>query len=122
MVEESLEDELVGSGRYLRLEAAGARSGVVVGFVDRPGGAVAIAGGPDAVWPRRLRAAPGCRVTIADRTFDAEASELDGADHAAVVRELILRYGTPAERLGSGPVFVLRPIGEAPSEASRSSR
>jgi hypothetical protein len=24
------------------------------------------------------------------------------------VRELILRYGTPAERLGNGPVFRLR--------------
>ena len=30
-----------------------------------------------------------------------------GADHATAVRELILRYGTPSEGLGSGPSFVL---------------
>jgi hypothetical protein len=26
------------------------------------------------------------------------------------VRELILRYGTPSEGLGSGPIFVIRPV------------
>jgi len=29
------------------------------------------------------------------------------------VRELILRYGTPSESLGSGPIFVIRPVDPA---------
>ena len=122
MTDETQEDELVASGRYLRLEVAGATSPVVVGFVERDAGSVAIASGPEALWPRRLRTEPRCRVTIAERAFDAEAAEVDGPEHAAVIRDLILRYGTPAERLGSGPAFVLRPLGVAPSAASRNSR
>jgi hypothetical protein len=47
-------------------------------------------------------------VTIADATWDARARLLDGAEHAAAVRDLILRYGTPAEGLGQGPSFELR--------------
>jgi hypothetical protein len=50
-------------------------------------------------------------VTVEDRTFEAIAEELDGADHARAVRELILRYGTPSEGLGAGPSFRLRPRG-----------
>jgi hypothetical protein len=48
------------------------------------------------------------------RSFVAEAEELDDRDprRGRAVRELILRYGTPSEALGSGPVFVLRPIDE----------
>jgi len=38
------------------------------------------------------------------------AEGLDAADHAKAIRGLILRYGTPAERLGRGPSFRLRPI------------
>lgn len=122
MTDPSLEDELVASGRYLRLVTAGGGAGVVVGFVERPNGAVAIAGRPGAVWAERLRADPRCGITSGDRTRDAVAEEVVGAEHAAVIQDLILRYGTPAERLGSGPAFVLRPAGVAPSEASRSSR
>ena len=51
---------------------------------------------------------PACRVTIGDLTWGAEARPLDGAEHAAAVRDLILRYGTPAEGLGDGPSFELR--------------
>jgi hypothetical protein len=117
-----MEDELVASGRYVRLEAATGGSGVVIGFVERPDGSLVIAGGSDAAWPRRLRDEPRVRATIGTRTFTADATELDGADHAAAIRDLILRYGTPAERLGSGPAFVLRPVGVEPSDASRRSR
>ena len=39
----------------------------------------------------------------------AVAEPLEAADHARAVRGLILRYGTPAERLGHGPSFRLRP-------------
>ncbi len=31
----------------------------------------------------------------------------------AAIRDLILRYGTPAENLGSGPAFELTPVTEA---------
>jgi hypothetical protein len=47
-------------------------------------------------------------VTIGERTRAATAEPLDGPERARAVRELILRYGTPAERLGAGPAFRLR--------------
>ena len=50
-------------------------------------------------------------VTIADTTRDAVATALEGRDHATAVRDLILKYGTPAEGLGAGPAFELRPEG-----------
>jgi hypothetical protein len=40
----------------------------------------------------------------------AIAEPLEGADHGRAIRGLILRYGTPAERLGLGPSFRLRPL------------
>jgi hypothetical protein len=68
------------------------------------------AGSPGAGWSRNLLADPACRVTIAEATFDAVARELEGAEHAAAVRDLILKYGQPAERLGAGPAFELRRV------------
>jgi hypothetical protein len=41
---------------------------------------------------------------------DAVAVPLESPDQARAVRELILKYGTPAERLGRGPAFRLRPV------------
>ena len=38
------------------------------------------------------------------------ARELAGHKHAAAVRDLILKYGQPAERLGAGPAFELRRV------------
>jgi hypothetical protein len=35
------------------------------------------------------------------------AERIEGENAHRAVRELILRYGTPAERLGQGPVFRL---------------
>ena len=68
------------------------------------------AGSVEADWGRNLLAEPACRVTIADVTVAAVARELEGAAHAAAVRDLILKYGTPAEGLGAGPAFELRPV------------
>ena len=109
----SHEDDMVAWGRVARLETVGRRTGLarsaVVGFVREPDGSLLIAAGdPSAGWARNLLAEPRCRVTIGERTFRAVAEPLDGADHARAVRELILRYGTPSERLGSGPSFRLR--------------
>jgi len=117
-----MEDELVASGRFVRIEARGSRSGldraVTVGFVDDVdvSGAILVAAtAPDAAWARNLLADPACHVRVGDRSFDAIAEPLDGADHARAVRDLILRYGTPAEGLGHGPSFRLRPVEEAAS-------
>jgi len=53
-------------------------------------------------------------VEIEERRRVVEAELLEGADANRAVRELILRYGTPAERLGAGPAFRLRPAPEEP--------
>jgi deazaflavin-dependent oxidoreductase (nitroreductase family) len=115
----AMEDVLVTSGRFVRIEARGSRSGldraVTVGFVDDVDGSGAIlvaATAPDASWARNLLAGPACHVRVGDRSFDAIAEPLDRAAHARAVRDLILRYGTPAEGLGHGPSFRLRPVGE----------
>ena len=80
-----------------------------MGFVERPDGSLVVAAGSDrANWALNLLADPHCRVTIADVSREASARLLEGAEHAAAVRDLILKYGQPAENLGSGPAFELR--------------
>ncbi len=112
---------MVADGRAARLVTRGRRTGrpvaVAVGFVEEPDGSLLVAAGrPDADWALNLLAEPRCRVSIGDRTFEADAELLDGAGAARAIRELILRYGTPAERLGAGPAFRLRPrVGDATS-------
>jgi hypothetical protein len=63
-----------------------------------------------AQWATNLLDHPTTEVEVGDRRFTANAEPLAGADHARAVRGLILRYGTPAERLGRGPTFRLRPV------------
>ena len=60
-------------------------------------------------WALNLLADPAVEVEVGDRRFAAIAEPLDPTDHARAIRGLILRYGTPAERLGRGPSFRLRP-------------
>jgi deazaflavin-dependent oxidoreductase (nitroreductase family) len=110
-----MEDELVRSGRFARLAIRGRRSGqsraVNVGFVEEPDGTILVgAGSPDASWAQNLLSDPDCSVTIGERTYAARAEPLDDDDprRGRAVRELILRYGTPSEGLGSGLIFVLR--------------
>ncbi len=111
-----MDDDLVAWGRVLRIETRGRTTGrtavATVGFVERPDGALLVAAGsPRADWALNLLVEPRCRVTIADTTRDAVATALEGRDHATAVRDLILKYGTPAEGLGAGPAFELRPEG-----------
>jgi deazaflavin-dependent oxidoreductase (nitroreductase family) len=108
-----MEDDLVAWGRVLRIQTTGRVTGrpasAAVGFVEGPEGSVRVAAGsPDAAWALNLAASPACLVTIGEDTWTASARPLEGAEHAAAVRELILRYGTPAEGLGTGPSFELR--------------
>jgi F420H(2)-dependent quinone reductase len=83
---------------------------VAVGYVDEPDGSLLVAAGDDAQWALNLLDEPRVDVEIGERAFSAIAEPLDPADHARVIRGLILRYGTPAERLGRGPSFRLRPL------------
>lgn len=110
-----MERDLVALGRVARLVTRGRVTGlpreVAVGYVDEPDGSVLVAAnGPRSAWGLNLLADPRAEVEIADRRFTAIAEELDRADHGRAVRELILRYGTPSEGLGSGPSFRLVPI------------
>ncbi|HUG28962.1 MAG TPA: nitroreductase family deazaflavin-dependent oxidoreductase [Candidatus Limnocylindria bacterium] len=104
---------MAGWGKVLRLETRRRTSGgtveVAVGYVDEPDGSVLVAAGSaDADWARNLESDPHCRVSVGDDAWSATAEPLDGPEAHSAVRELILRYGTPAERLGTGPVFRLR--------------
>ena len=106
--------QLVGWGRVVEIEARGRISGrpvrVAVGFVEGSDGSLLVAAGsPDADWARNLEADPHCRLTLGEIQWDAMAEPLEGAEAATTVSALILRYGTPAEGLGRGPVFRLRP-------------
>jgi deazaflavin-dependent oxidoreductase (nitroreductase family) len=112
-----MEAELVASGRFVRIETLGAVSGqaraVTVGFVEDEtvqGAILVAAGSTTTAWASNLVADPTCHVELADRSFSALAEPLDGADHVRAIRELILRYGTPAESLGHGTSFRLRPV------------
>jgi hypothetical protein len=77
--------------------------------VDRGDGTLIVAAtSPQAHWALNLLHDPACRVTLGEATWPAIASVLQGSAHNAAVRDLILRYGTPSEGLGSGPSFELR--------------
>ena len=111
-----MDDELVSFGRVARLEIRGRHSGTVrpvaVGFVEQPDGTLIVAArSPDAAWAANLDAAAVARVLVGDRAFDVDVTVLEPGDprRAAGVRDLILRYGTPSEALGRGPVFLLTP-------------
>lgn len=107
-------EQLAGWGKVLRLETRGRTSGrrieVAVGYVEAPDGSwLVAAGSPDSAWARNLEVEPRCRVSIGDELVDAVAARLEGAQANRAVRDLILKYGTPAEGLGRGAVFRLKP-------------
>jgi deazaflavin-dependent oxidoreductase (nitroreductase family) len=109
--------QLVGWGKVALVESRGRVSGLpiraAVGFVEEPDGSLLVAAGsPDADWARNLEADPSCRVTIGTQVVDYRAEPLSAEDAGRAVRELILRYGTPAERLGGGPAFRLVPAAD----------
>ena len=76
-----------------------------------------MAAGERADWALNLFADPGVDVEVGDRRFRAIAELLAPPDHAAAIAGLILRYGTPAERLGRGPSFRLRPMADTDGAA-----
>lgn len=106
-------EQLAGWGKAALIETRGRATGrpgrAYVGFIEATDGSIVIAAGPGANWAANLLADPACTVTVNARTFRGLAEPLLGADYAAAIRDLILRYGTSAERLGSGPAFRIRP-------------
>jgi len=94
----------------------GKTSSAAAGFVEEPDGTLLVAAGSEyADWALNLRAHPVCRVRVGEQTAKYTAQEVDEGDFGRAVSQLILKYGTPAERLGRGPVFRLvstEPTGE----------
>jgi deazaflavin-dependent oxidoreductase (nitroreductase family) len=114
---DSVGEELAAWGKVAILEVRGRRTGrpirTAVGFVDEPDSSLLVAAGePDADWALNLIEGGVAIVTIGERTATYAAEELSGTERDAAVTNLILRYGTPAERLGRGPVFRLRPAAD----------
>jgi deazaflavin-dependent oxidoreductase (nitroreductase family) len=109
-----LGEDLAAWGKVILLTTRGRRTGLprrtAVGFVEEPDGCLLVsAGGSGTHWARNLIADPRCEATRDGRSRAYRASELERDEHVAAVRSLILRYGTPAERLGEGPSFRLTP-------------
>jgi deazaflavin-dependent oxidoreductase (nitroreductase family) len=120
-------EQLAAWGKVAMLETTGRVSGrairTAVGFVADPDDSLLVAAGnPGADWAANLRAQPACHGTISGERRAYRAEELEGPDRARAIAELILKYGTPAESLGAGPAFRLRPLdpaADAPSERAQ---
>jgi deazaflavin-dependent oxidoreductase (nitroreductase family) len=115
-----MDEDLAAWGKVVILETRGRRSGLprraAVGFVaDQDGRLFIAASTPDTHWALNLLASPECVVVRegVPRRYLAEA--LDEPARQAAVTALILRYGTPAERLGAGPAFRLVPLEPDPT-------
>ena len=113
MLNDELGEQLAGWGKVVTVETRGRVTGrpleVAVGYLEEPDGTLLVAAGSaDSDWARNLTVAPSARVRLGDQSWPATAEVVEGAEASRAVRELILKYGTPAERLGRGPVFRLR--------------
>ncbi len=111
-------EQLVGWGTVARIRTRGRVSGreaeAAIGYVEDVDGSILVAaGGPTTDWALNLDAEPRCTVVIGNVERACVAEPLDGEARARTVRDLILRYGTPAERLGAGPAYRLRPVSAA---------
>ena len=118
--EQDIGEQLAGWGKVGLLETRGRVTGhlirTAVGFDRQPDGSLLVAAGTaESDWALNLRAEPNCRLTIGTDTEEYAATELTGDEHARAVVALILKYGTPAERLGRGPAFRLVRVGQEAS-------
>ncbi len=119
--------ELARWGRVALVETRGRVTGrparAVVGFVEEPDGSLLVAAGdPSADWARNLVVEPACRVAIGELSGDYAGEELTGPERSRAIAQLILRYGAPAERLGAGPAFRLRPVVPSGSDVASPGR
>jgi deazaflavin-dependent oxidoreductase (nitroreductase family) len=109
-----LDDDLLAVGKVILLVTRGRRSGqprqATIGFVAQSDGSLLVAAGAESTnWARNLVVEPACIVQRLDQRRRFRAERLSGPQHHAAVSALILKYGTPAERLGAGPAFRLWP-------------
>ena len=107
-------EQLAAWGKVVLLEVTGRVTGrpirTAVGFVEEADGSLLVASGSaQASWAANLLADPACHGTIGDARRAYRAEEIEGPERARAISDLILKYGTPAERLGAGPAFRLRP-------------
>ena len=108
-------EQLAAWGKVVLLETTGRASGrlrrTAVGFVEEPDGSLLVAAGsPASDWAANLVAEPACHGTIGEARRAYRAEEIEGPERARAITGLILKYGTPAESLGAGPAFRLRPV------------
>lgn len=104
---------MIRDRRVVGLETHGRNTGlprpVVVGFVEDPDGSLLVAAQSETTsWALNLLHDAACRVRLGTDRYAATAEPLEPADHRRAVTGLILRYGTPSERLGRGPSFRIR--------------
>lgn len=121
-------ERMAASGRMAMIETIGRSSGrrfrTPVGYVRNADGSIWIgAGRAESHWPKNLIANPSCRVHAGAVAGEFVAVALSGAERQAAVAAIHAKYGAPASRVGTGPVFVLRPAaGAARSTESAASR
>ena len=113
----SLEDDLLAWGKVVVIETRGRSSGkarrVAVGFIEVEHGAVLVAAAEDSTdWARNLISDPRCRVERDGLVSWCQAIRLEGEERRHTIAQLILKYGTPAERQGGGPAFRLEPAAQ----------
>lgn len=108
----SIAEELTGWGKVAEIETVGRTSGraarAAVGFVADGDGSLLVAAGKQATdWALNLQANPSCQVRIGNSVTRCHAALVDDEVRGRALAQLILKYGTPAEKLGHGPVFRL---------------
>jgi deazaflavin-dependent oxidoreductase (nitroreductase family) len=111
-------EQLAAWGKVILLETRGRVTGrpvvTAVGFVEQPDRSLLVAAGsPEAHWALNLLVHPVARATREAATREYRAEQLSGGERNSAITELILKYGTPAERLGRGPAFRLVPASSA---------
>ena len=116
-------ERMAASGRMAMIEVTGRRTGKAfrtpVGYVRHPDGTVWLgAGRAESQWPRNLLASPRCRLRIGSSELCYAAEELEGPVRAEAVAAIHAKYGAPASRVGTGPVFMLRPVEEGNEAAA----
>lgn len=114
-------ERLARQGRVVVLSTRGRVSRrtarATVGFVEEPDGCLLVAAGsPTAHWALNLADHPYLSAAWAGHSGAYRAEALEGTAFAAAISALILRYGTPAERLGRGPAFRLHPLTAEPGD------
>ncbi len=109
-------ERMAASGRMAMIETVGRSSGrrfrTPVGYVQNSDGSLWVgAGRLESHWPKNLLANATCHVRAGSVDSDFTAVELHGEEREAAMTAIHAKYGAPASRVGTGPVFRLVPRG-----------